>query len=265
MNGEMPMLDSTTPSTVRLDGRIALVTGGNSGIGYGIARAFALAGAQVLIGGRNDARNAQTVESIRAEGGAIDAFGCDVSNEASVAAYVAHAIDCHGRIDVAVANAGGVESGVTPIEQMTTQEWRASLGVNLDGVFFLYREALKHMIPAGSGSLVAVSSVAAIRTSPAIHYAAAKGGVNSLTMNLSDKLGPKGIRVNAIMPGFVATPASERTLGNEKFLAALLRRIPVGRIGLPQDIAELALFLASDRAGFITGQSFVVDGGMTQT
>lgn len=257
--------DNEIGGAIRLDGRVALVTGGNSGIGLGIARAFALAGAQVLIGGRNEDRTARVVEELTAAGGKVAGFGCDVSNEHDVAAFVEHAAGLHGRIDVCVANAGGVESGMSSIENMSTEEWRASIGLNLDGVFFLYRAALRHMIPARSGSLIAVSSVAAIRTSGVAHYAAAKGGVNALTMNLSDKLGPHGIRINAIMPGFVRTPASERALANERFVSGLLRRIPVGRVGDPRDIAALALFLASDNAGFITGQSFVVDGGMTNT
>jgi len=249
-----------------LSGRVVIVTGGNSGIGLEITRALAHAGASVVIAGRREAANDSAAAVVRAAGVAALTVQCDVALEQDVIALVARAISHFGRLDACVASAGGTGGGTAPLIEMDTMMWRRALALNLDGVFYLYREAAKYMIRAGTGgSLIAISSVASIRAAPSVHYAAAKGAVNAMTICLAAQLGPHRIRVNAILPGMIETPATDAILSSEKARAGVLRRIPLGRVGLPADVAGLACYLASDRAAFITGQHFVVDGGMTAT
>lgn len=249
-----------------LIGRTAIVTGGNSGIGLGIARALAGAGAKVVVAGRRDQENRAAVERIAADGGQAIAIRCDVGDEADVEALIADSDDRLGPPDIVVSNAGGTGGGTAPLTEMDTALWRNAMALNLDGPFFLYRAAARRMIAAGrGGSLIGISSVASIRAAPSLHYAAAKGALNAMTMNLAAQLGRHSIRVNAILPGMIETPATDTILSSEKMKAGVLRRIPLGRIGTPEDIASLACYLASDGAGFVTGQCFVVDGGMTIT
>jgi NAD(P)-dependent dehydrogenase (short-subunit alcohol dehydrogenase family) len=255
---------SSVPSS--LGGRVAIVTGGNSGIGLEIARTMARAGASVVIASRRQADNDAALDAIRAAGGLAHAIQCDASQEADVVALVEQSIGRFGRLDVCVASAGGIGGGTASLIEMDTETWRRTLALNLDGVFYLYREAAKQMIRSGNGgSLIGISSVSSIRASASVHYAAAKGGVNAMTTNLAAQLGPHRIRVNAILPGMVQTPATDHILSSDKARANVLKRVPIGRVGLPADIASLACFLASDDASFITAQQFVVDGGMTVT
>jgi NAD(P)-dependent dehydrogenase (short-subunit alcohol dehydrogenase family) len=248
-----------------LAGRVAIVTGANSGIGYGIAKAFAREGAKVVVAGRTEERNNVVVEEIRSAGGEAIAVKADVMREEDVVALVERTVEVFGRLDICVANSGGTESGVTDIENMDTKMWRDVVCLNLDSVFVLYREAIRKMIPAGSGVLIGVSSVASIRsTGSAFHYSAAKAGVNALSMYLAEHLGPKGIRINTIIPGFIETAATAPMLANEIARRGVEKRIPLRRIGQPDEVGELAVFLASDRSSFITGQQFVIDGGQTQ-
>ncbi len=249
-----------------LVGRVAVVTGGNSGIGLGVAQALAARGASVVVAGRTATANDQAVATIAAAGGRAIGMACDVAQEVQVVALVQQAVEVYGRIDIAVASAGGIGAGTAPLVQMDSAMWRSVLGLNLDSVFFLYREAARQMIAqGGGGSLIGISSVAAVRAMNSIHYAAAKGGVNALTTTLAGQLGPKGIRVNVILPGMIETPATAHVLTSEEAKAGFMRRIPLGRVGQPHDIAQLVCYLASERSSFITGQQFIVDGGMTVT
>jgi len=244
---------------------VAIVTGANSGIGRGIAEAFAREGAKVVVSGRTQERNEAVASSIRAAGGEAIAVRADVTQEEDIVALVERTVEAYGRVDICVANSGGTEAGVTAIEAMDTTMWRDVLSLNLDAVFIMYREALKRMIPAGSGVLIGISSAASIRqTGSAFHYGAAKAGVNALTMSLAEHLGPKGIRINTIVPGFIEAASTAPYLAVESVRRGIEKRIPLRRIGQPDEVGELAVFLASERSSFITGQHFVIDGGQTQ-
>ena len=249
-----------------LEGQVAIVTGANSGIGRGIAEAFAGVGAKVVVAGRDEGRNADVVNAIRAAGGDAISVRGDMTVEADIITLVAKTIDTYGQIDICVANAGGIaDVGEAPIDQMETRVWRSVLALNLDAPFFLYREASRHMIRAGrGGSLIGTSSVSSIRSvGGAFHYSAAKGGLNALTMSLADYLGPHDIRINAIIPGFIESASTAPLFSDKEFLEGVIKRIPMRRIGIPADVGSLAVFLASSQSSFITGQTFVIDGGQT--
>lgn len=255
----------TGASTDCLIGRVAIVTGANSGIGRGIAHALANEGARVVVAGRTSERNEAVAQAISSAGGEALAVTADVTREEDVIALVEQTMQTYGRLDICVANSGGTEAGVSAVEDMDLQMWRDVVSLNLESVFVLYREAIRRMIPAGSGVLIGVSSASAIRsTGSAFHYSAAKAGVNALTMSLAEHLGPKGIRINTIVPGFIEAASTAPFLANKAFRRGIEQRIPLRRVGQPDDVGELAVFLASDRSSFITGQHFVIDGGQTQ-
>ncbi|SCW66115.1 glucose 1-dehydrogenase [Sphingobium faniae] len=248
-----------------LIGRTAIVTGGNSGIGRAIAVTLAAAGAKVAIAGRNQETSGEVVAEIEAAGGQAVAFPYDAQIEDDANDLVSSVVARLGDPVICVANAGGTVDGTAPLAEMTTEMWRRTVALNLDAPFFLYRAVVRHLIAVGKpGSLIGISSVASIRGVPSLHYAAAKGGLNAMTMNLSVQLGSHGIRANAILPGLIETPALQAGLP-EAARTKMVRRVPLGRIGAPDDIASLALYLASDASGFMTGQLITVDGGMVQT
>ena len=249
-----------------LNRKVAIVTGANSGIGRGIAEALAAEGTRVVVAGRTADRNDSVAETIRAAGGTALSVTGDMTQETDIIELVDRTLEEFGQIDICVANAGGIETvGAAPIDKMDTHMWRYVLALNLDAAFYLYREALRHMIPASNGgSLISVSSVGSIRNvSPSFHYASAKAGLNGLTMALADYLGPLNIRINAILPGFVDSAATAAMLGNPAVRDGIIKRIPLRKIGSPEDVGELAVFLAGDRASYITGQTFVIDGGQS--
>jgi NAD(P)-dependent dehydrogenase (short-subunit alcohol dehydrogenase family) len=248
-----------------LTGRVALVIGGNTGIGFGMAAGLARAGAQVVIGGRSVENNEKAVADIQAQGGKAIALACDVFQQESVRDFMAEAVSRFGRLDACFANAGG---GKTPpaFVDMTYDEWKYSIQWNLDSAFFCYQEAARHMIRLGNGgSIAGTASIAAIQASPSSHYAAAKAGMIAMANSLAPQLGKHGIRVNTIIPGFVDTRATAVVAHNEKYVAGLLKRIPMQRIGQPADFAGIAIYLASDLSSWHTADTFVIDGGQTKT
>jgi NAD(P)-dependent dehydrogenase (short-subunit alcohol dehydrogenase family) len=247
-----------------LTGRSALITGGNSGIGLGMAVALGEAGASVAIWGRNSKRNAEAVELIGAAGGDAVAFEVDVSSEEAVVEAFAGTVETLGQVDSVFANAG-VGALATPFGEMTTQEWRHIFGVNMEGVFWTFREAVNHMMPRRTGSLVVTSSLSADMGFPrGEHYAATKAGVRALIQGLAVEYGRYGIRANAISPGWVVTGMTDGFIEGEKFESKVKPRIPLGRFGTPEDFAGIAVYLASDASVWHTGDTITIDGGYLQ-
>ncbi len=249
-------------STFDLTGRVALVTGGNSGIGLGMARALAEAGAGVAIWGTNEAKNAAASAELERIGPPVAAFRCDVGDEGEVEAAFAGTIEALGRVDACFANAG--VGGMAPsFLEMSLDEWRRVLRVNLDGAFLTLRAAARHMVERGAGgSLAVTASLAAIEGQPrGQHYAATKGGVISMMKALAVELARHGIRANSILPGWIETPMTDGVLSWDRFTEKVLPRVPVRRWGTPEDFGGIAVYLASDASAYHTGDTFVIDGG----
>ncbi len=252
-----------------LSGRTAIVTGGNAGIGLGMARGLLAAGATVAIWGSNPGKTAAAREQLAADCGdaaRVHGFVCDVGDEAQVAAaFDASAQALGGRVDSCFANAG-VSSKGTPLVDMTLEEFRRVQRVNVEGVFLTFRTAARHMAAHGQGgSLVATASTAAVEGAARnSHYGASKGAVTAYVRALAVELARHRIRVNSILPGWIATDMTERSIGNAKFAEAVLPRIPARRWGTIDDFAGIAVYLASDASAYATGEQFLLDGGYTK-
>jgi glucose 1-dehydrogenase len=255
---------------VTLEGQFALVTGASSGIGAGVARALAAAGATVGVNyrGHPDEATAVVRDIERMEGQAF-AMRADVSDEAQVVAMVDDFCARFGRIDVLVANAGIQVDA--PIEEMTAEMWDRVLDVNLRGYFLCAREAVRHFLsqpPAprsrARGKIVFTSSVhEVIPWAGHANYASSKGGVMMLMKSLAQEVAGRGIRVNSIAPGAIRTPINRAAWETAEARASLLKLIPYGRIGEPEDIGRAAAWLASDDSDYVVGTTLFVDGGMT--
>jgi NAD(P)-dependent dehydrogenase (short-subunit alcohol dehydrogenase family) len=246
-----------------LTGRVALVTGGNGGIGLAMATALAEAGADVAIWGTSEAKNAAARAALEATGRRILALRCDVSEEAQVEEAFAETLRVLGRVDGCFANAGisGGRSG--PFLERTKEEWDRVLRVNLTGAFLTFRAAARHMKErGGGGALVGTASLAAIEGAARNeHYGASKGGMTAMIRALAVELARYGIRANAILPGWIETEMTARSIGDEKFAGNVLPRIPMRRWGRGADFGGIAIYLMSDAAAYHTGDSIVIDGG----
>jgi NAD(P)-dependent dehydrogenase (short-subunit alcohol dehydrogenase family) len=242
-----------------LSGHVALVTGGNGGIGLGLAKALMSAGAEVAVWGTDAAKNARAAEEL---GAGAAAFACDVADEAAVGDAMAATLERFGRVDSCFANAGTAAGGKR-FTDIPLAEWQRVCRVNLDGTFLTLRAAARHMIErGGGGSLVATSSLTAIEGAPqAEHYAASKSGVLALVRSLAVELARHGIRANALMPGWVETDLNRALLRSEVGATKILPRIPLRRWGAPADLGAAAVYLASPGAGYHTGDVLVIDGG----
>jgi glucose 1-dehydrogenase len=255
----------------RLKGQTALVTGAASGIGAGVARALGAAGASVVVNYVTDPGAAEAVaEDIRARGGHALALQADVTSEPEVREMFAKAVARLGTIDILVNNAGLQRDAA--FVDMTLGQWNTVLGVNLTGMFLCAREAAREMIRRGprpdvsaaTGKIICISSVhEVIPWAGHVNYAASKGGVRLFMQSLAQELAPHRIRVNSVAPGAVQTPINRAAWETPAALDALLRLIPYGRIGQPEDVGRVVAWLATDDADYIHGQTIVVDGGMT--
>jgi glucose 1-dehydrogenase len=255
----------------RLADHVAIVTGSSSGIGLAVAEAMAGEGASVVVNHHSDDQAADDlVRRIRSAGGRSFAVKADVSREEDVTRLFDETIAAFGRLDALVANAG-IQKDVA-IAEMTLKDWTSVIDVNLTGQFLCAREAVRRFrqqsresAPARSaGSIIAMSSVhEIIPWAGHINYASSKGGVRMFMRSLAQEVAGEGIRVNAIAPGAIKTPINKEAWETEEALERLLRLIPYGRIGEPDDVARAAIWLASDEADYVTGTTLFVDGGMS--
>jgi NAD(P)-dependent dehydrogenase (short-subunit alcohol dehydrogenase family) len=250
-----------------LTDKVALVTGGNSGLGLAFANGLARAGADVIIWGRREDRNTAAAEQLRAHGGRVAHRAVDVTDEQAVIEGMAAAVATFGRIDCVVANAG--TATVAPIDEMTGDIWHKLLAVNLHGVFYTCREAAKHMkarAEAGDrgGSIVLNGSLAVFAGVPGLsHYSAAKGGLNAMSKTLAVEMGAYDVRVNVVCPGFILTEIAEADPEMTKAVVlATMARTPIKAIGRPADLEGIAVYLASDLSRYHSGDTITLDGGM---
>jgi NAD(P)-dependent dehydrogenase (short-subunit alcohol dehydrogenase family) len=242
-----------------LTGRVALVTGGNSGIGLGMAKGLHEAGATVCIWGTNVERNAKAAAEI---GERAFATRVDVADEAAVVDATAQLVAEHGRLDSCFANAG-MEGGRKSLLDTSLADFHQITRVNLDGAFVTMREAARHMVELGNGgSIVATSSLSVLfGQAGGYAYTASKGALVSMIKALAIELARHEIRANALLPGWTVSGVTEGAFGNEKFVANVMPRMPVRRWGTGEDFAGIAVYLASEASTFHTGDSILIDGG----
>jgi NAD(P)-dependent dehydrogenase (short-subunit alcohol dehydrogenase family) len=249
-----------------LSGKVALVTGGNGGIGLGMADAIAQSGADVAIWGTNEDKNKKAAEQLRAHGVKVYTRKVDVSDEAQVVDGIGATVKELGRIDAVFANAG-VGFGAPSFIEMSTEVYRKTLAVNLDGVFWTLRESARHMVERAKsgdagGSLVGIASLAAIEGAARNEaYAATKGGVISMIKSIAVEHARYGMRANAILPGWIATDMTAQAQAAPAFAEKVIPRVPARRWGEPADFGGVAVYLTSDASTYHSGDTFVIDGG----
>tara|TARA_Y100000780_G_C13694573_1_gene420969 strand:+ start:10724 stop:11491 length:768 start_codon:yes stop_codon:yes gene_type:complete len=247
-----------------LSGKVALVTGGNSGIGLGMAKGLAESGADVCIWGTNIEKNKRSQKELSSIGIKSHAIKCDVSSEDQVETAFQETLDIFGKVDSCFANAGA--GGGAPFHEFPTDLWRKVMGINLDGTFFTFRAASKHMIERGEGGrLVGTSSTSAIHGAARNEaYASTKGAMLAMVRGLAVEMARYGITANSIIPGWIETAMTSARVGDERFEDRVMKRVPIRRWGTPEDFAGIAVYLASDASSYQTGEEFVVDGGYTR-
>jgi NAD(P)-dependent dehydrogenase (short-subunit alcohol dehydrogenase family) len=245
-----------------LTGRVAIVTGGNAGIGLGIARELSRAGAAVAIWGRREEANATAAAALERGGGRALAVTCDVADRGGIDAAMAATVEALGRVDACFASAG-VSAEAHPFTEYPDCEWRRVLGVDLDGLFYTLRASARQITAGGEGgSIVAIGSVGSLfghaRHAP---YAAAKAAVPGLTRTLAVELARYGVRVNTLLPGWIETDMTADLAASERLQKAVIGRIPMRRWGKPTDLGGIAVYLASDASKYHTGDVIRIDGG----
>lgn len=246
-------------SPFSISGRTALVTGGAKGIGRACAEALAAAGAKVIIADMDEAAGGATAQAL---GGCF--VRLNVTRKSEVDAVAAEITRQHGALDILVNNAGIVQNG--PSEDVAMEDWQRVIDVNLNGVFYCAQAFGKEMVKAGKGSIVSISSICGSVTvypQPQAAYNASKAAVNLLTKSLAVEWAKKGVRVNAVAPGYTATELTLAGRSKPEWFETWMRMTPMGRLGEPKEIANAVLFLASDAASYITGTVLMVDGGYT--
>lgn len=249
-----------------LTGKVALVTGGNGGIGFGMADALAQAGADVAIWGTKADKNEEAAKKLKTHGVRVSAHKVNVASENEVVDAMGATLKDMGRVDCVIANAG-TGGGAPSFSEMSIETWRRVHGVNEEGVFFTLREAAKHMVArAGKGdpggSLVGVASLAAIEGAARNEaYSATKGAVLAMIRSIAVEHARYGVRANSIAPGWIATDMTQGAQKNQTFLDKVMVRVPMRRWGTPADFGGIAVYLASDASKYHTGDTFIIDGG----
>jgi NAD(P)-dependent dehydrogenase (short-subunit alcohol dehydrogenase family) len=248
--------------TTELQGKVGIVTGGTSGIGRDAAVLFARAGAKVVVAGRREAEGKETIDLIHAAGGDALFVKMDVSRAAEVKALVQKTVEKFGRLDVAFNNAG-IEGNWIPITEQSEEDWDSVIDINLKGTWLCLKYEIQQMLKQGSGgAIVNMASVAGlIGSAGAAAYCASKHGVMGLTKAAALETARSGIRINVVCPAVIETPMGERIFGAPEMKKFALGLHPIGRFGKPMEISEAVVWMCSDRASFMTGQSLVLDGG----
>lgn len=247
-----------------LTGKVALITGGNGGIGLGMADAIAQSGGTVVIWGTNEEKNARAADQLSLHGGEVRVRRVDVADEAAVSAGMVEIVETFGRIDAVFANAG--IGGGAALTDMSVELLRKVASVNFEGVFFTLREAARHMIARAKegdvgGSITIVSSIAATQGAPFNQaYSSTKGAALSLAKSSALELAPHGVRVNAILPGWTATDMTAGAQKSDFFAKRIIPRIPAKRWGTPEDFGGIAVYLTSDASAYHSGDSIIIDG-----
>lgn len=254
-------MDNSILARFRLDGRVAIVTGASKGIGAAIAHALAEAGARVVVSSRKQDAVDEVAKAIEAAGGLAAGIAANAGQGADLARLVQQTVEMYGRIDIVVNNAAA-NPAFGPLLDATDDLFDKVMGVNLRGPLTLSRLAHPHLAKGGHGSIINVASVEGLRPSEGLGvYSASKAALINLTASMAREWGPQGIRANAICPGLIQTKFSSAIWKEERTRDAFLRHVPSGRMGQPEDIAGLALFLASDAGAYCTGSAYTVDGG----
>jgi NAD(P)-dependent dehydrogenase (short-subunit alcohol dehydrogenase family) len=247
----------------RLRGKIAIVTGGNAGIGEAIAKAFAREGASVVITGRRQGELDRVINDIEKDQGKALAIAGSVTDESHVEETVRRTVQQFGRLDILVNNAGVGDFGKR-LHEIDDATWAQVLDVNLTGVFRMTRAVLPHMLEQGKGAIVNISSVASLLGLPTLPvYAASKGAIDAVSRALAVDYAKDGIRCNVVNPGLIDTPMAAPLMSNPERLNPILSHYPIRRAGKPEEVANMVLYLASDEAAWVTGGTFAIDGGMT--
>lgn len=246
-----------------LSGRVAIITGGGSGIGKACALALADAGAIVMVAGRRQQKLEETKAEIEKAGGICGTYAADLTQENNCRGLVAACKEQFGRVDILINSAGSRGTHGSLDVELTEENLRSTMAVDFDSTFFTMKYAYPACAEHGVGSIINITSLAALAARGPVVYSAAKGAVRSFSRCMAKRLGPKGVRVNTIYPGFVITEMTEGVLNDPQQKAHFEAESPLGLIGKADDIAACALYLASDASRFVTGQEFVLDGGAT--
>ncbi len=245
---------------MRLNGKVAIITGGTFGIGESTVRLFANEGAKVVVAARNVEKGTKLVNEIKENGGEALFVKTDVSKEEDVINLVKQTVDAYGKLDVLFANAGVGDMG--DLENCTLEEWNRTISVDLTGVFLCNKHAITEMDKIGGGSIINCASILGhVGQMSVSAYAAAKGGVVNMTRSAAVTYATKNIRINAVCPGYIDTPILDNT--PKEIIDHLVSLVPARRLGKPEEVANCVLFLASDESSFVTGANLLVDGGYT--
>ncbi len=247
----------------RLEGKVAIVTGGNAGIGEAVAKRFSVEGAAVVVTGRRQDELDRVVKIIRQNNGKVLSVAGSVTDEGHAQDVVRKTVDSFGRIDILVNNAGIGDFGKR-VHEIDDETWGAVFDVNLTGVFRMTRAIVPQMLKQGRGAMINISSVASLVGIPGLSaYAASKGGLDALTRAIAVDYAKDGIRCNVVNPALIDTPMAAPLMANPDMLQSLLSQYAIRRAGAPEEVANMVLYLASDEAVWVTGGTFTIDGGMT--